>query len=303
MDVALPPLAGWFASKGSASSPEPRDPAISGREPKRSLEPAQSKILIVEDDPHVAGVFKRTLVTSGYRAMVAASASAGIAMTSAWAPDLVILDLKLPDMPGLALLRLLRLRGVVCRALIVSGFLTEYATDDQRALGVVASIAKPISPAALTERVTSALGSQITARSPESPKDVVHRWAALVLHACEGDADVRTIDEWGHRAGVSASTLREVCRLVEIAPHDARDLARLLNALFRAHWHDVSVESMLDVSDRRTLDRLLVGAALEYRSPPPHVTTFLERQRWVPGNNAAFQVLRAVFSTATDGNR
>jgi len=265
-----------------------------------------ARVLIVEDDVQVLKLLANALTARGHRVSSALSASAGLALASTAAPDLVLLDLKLPDMSGLALLRVLHLRGVFCRVVVLSGFLTEEAQDDALALGVVRTIAKPIRPTDVARIVDSALDLPFRVDLARSSPDVAHRWAALVLHACEGDADVRTIQEWAHRAAVSPGTLREVCRILRIPPHDARDLARLLNAVLRAHQHETTIESMLDVSDRRTLDRLIAGAGLRGDPAPPSVTAFLERQQWIRRENAGLEALRAIFTTElheSDGTR
>lgn len=57
------------------------------------------KILVVEDDPRIADVIRRTLAESGYAVDVAASAPAGIEAFEIDSYDLVVLDLMLPGLP------------------------------------------------------------------------------------------------------------------------------------------------------------------------------------------------------------
>jgi len=169
-------------------------------------------------------------------------------------------------------------------------------THDVARLGVTHLIDKPFRPDEVVRIVNAVVGLPFRADLSPSSSDVAHRWAALVIRALEGDRDVRTVEDWARRSGVSAGTLREVCRILGIRPHDARDLARLLNALLRAHRHQTTVESMLDVSDRRTLERLLVGAGLEGQPRLLTVTAFLDRQRWIPKENAGLRALYGVFT-------
>jgi len=64
---------------------------------------ARTHILVVEDDPSAAGMLRDLLESSGYQVAVAASGAQAKAMVEEVRPDLVILDLMLPDMDGLVL--------------------------------------------------------------------------------------------------------------------------------------------------------------------------------------------------------
>jgi two-component system KDP operon response regulator KdpE len=65
-------------------------------------------ILVVEDDPQMRRFLRATLTTSGYRLLEASTAQDGIRQASVQHPDLIILDLGLPDMDGLDVTRQLR---------------------------------------------------------------------------------------------------------------------------------------------------------------------------------------------------
>lgn len=70
----------------------------------RSIE----KILIVDDDPILAALYRNKLRIAGYRVEVAESGAAGLTKVSEVAPDLVVLDLMLGDMNGIDVLKELR---------------------------------------------------------------------------------------------------------------------------------------------------------------------------------------------------
>src|SRR5205823_11730656 len=70
------------------------------------------------------------------------------------------------------------------------------------------------------------------------------------------------VGEWAAYVGVSTSSLSESCRLLGIHPRDARDLMRLLRALIQSSAHGCEPETLLLVSDRRTLKALLDRAGL-----------------------------------------
>lgn len=69
------------------------------------------KILIVEDEPDVADFIKRDLLQSGFQVEVAHTGQQGLDIAYSSNPDLVVLDLVLPDMDGIDVCRELRDRG------------------------------------------------------------------------------------------------------------------------------------------------------------------------------------------------
>ena len=71
------------------------------------------RALVVEDDPTLRLVIQDNLKSEGYEVDVAADGSCAIRRTQAATPDIILLDLSLPDCDGLDLLPILRLRGQV----------------------------------------------------------------------------------------------------------------------------------------------------------------------------------------------
>ena len=68
----------------------------------------REKILVVEDEKSISHFISTVLNNNGYEAMQARSGSEAMSMISSHCPDLIILDLGLPDMEGLDILRQLR---------------------------------------------------------------------------------------------------------------------------------------------------------------------------------------------------
>ena len=68
----------------------------------------QAKILIVEDEPEIRRFLRVTLSNHGYELLEATKAGEGLTMMEERSPDLVILDLGLPDMDGVELTRRVR---------------------------------------------------------------------------------------------------------------------------------------------------------------------------------------------------
>src|SRR3954454_19441238 len=72
---------------------------------------ARARILFVEDEPSISGPFSKALVRAGFEPLVAASGSAAPSLAERLPPDLVLLDLNLPDLDGLDVCRELRQRA------------------------------------------------------------------------------------------------------------------------------------------------------------------------------------------------
>jgi DNA-binding response OmpR family regulator len=70
--------------------------------------PSAATIFVVEDDPDMSGTLSKALGASGYRVFVASTGGDALALFSKVQPDLIILDLMLPDTDGLLLTTSLR---------------------------------------------------------------------------------------------------------------------------------------------------------------------------------------------------
>lgn len=114
------------------------------------------KILIVEDDRSIASFIQTVLETSGYQVLTAERCRQGLLMLTSHVPDLVVLDLGLPDMDGEEFIRIVRQESMV--PIIVLSARTE-ETDKVSALDLGANdyITKPFGTAELLARVRAAL--------------------------------------------------------------------------------------------------------------------------------------------------
>jgi len=66
------------------------------------------RILLIEDDPHIRRFLRATLVTQGYELLEAETGREGLALAASHVPEVVLLDLGLPDMEGAEVIRQLR---------------------------------------------------------------------------------------------------------------------------------------------------------------------------------------------------
>lgn len=114
------------------------------------------KILIVEDENHIRDMLCAMLDNSGYQAIAAENGSTALMMTASHKPDLVLLDLGLPDLDGMHYINAVRKESLV--PIIVLSARTE-ETDKVQALDLGANdyVSKPFGTAELLARVRSAL--------------------------------------------------------------------------------------------------------------------------------------------------
>lgn len=113
-------------------------------------------ILIIEDDTEVRELIKVHLTHAGHGVREATDGDAGIAMTNEAAPDLIVLDIKMPRMDGVSVMKALRAapetRDVPVIAL--SALNQAQMRDDMHGLGCAAYVSKPINIDAFLDHVT-----------------------------------------------------------------------------------------------------------------------------------------------------
>jgi two-component system, OmpR family, response regulator ResD len=119
-------------------------------------QPTPARVLVVEDDATVRDVVQRYLRRAGHEVVVVGAGAAALAQAYSWHPDLVVLDLMLPDMNGLDVCRALRQDGDVAVVM-----LTALGEESDRVLGLEVGaddyVTKPFSPRELALRVASVL--------------------------------------------------------------------------------------------------------------------------------------------------
>jgi len=86
----------------------------------------KKRILVIEDENHIAEGLKLNLSLQGYDVSVADNGNAGLKAWKAWQPDLIVLDIMLPGIDGLSVLRSIRLEDERIPILILSA---KAATD------------------------------------------------------------------------------------------------------------------------------------------------------------------------------
>ena len=114
------------------------------------------RILIVEDEYRIAGFISRILQVNGYDPLIAKTGKQALAMLWSHSPDLIILDLGLPDMDGLKVLRVIRQRTLL-PIIVVSARTTEKDKVFALDAGADDYITKPFGSNELLARIRTAL--------------------------------------------------------------------------------------------------------------------------------------------------
>lgn len=131
---------------------------------------ARAVILVIEDDPDIRELLVYALGKEGYQTEQAASGEAGLKLAKQAKPDLIILDIMLPGIDGLEVLRKLkhepRLRPIP--VLIASARGEEADVVSGLELGADDYVTKPFSPRVLVARVRTALRRASEAAAPQA---------------------------------------------------------------------------------------------------------------------------------------
>ena len=80
----------------------------------------QKRVLIIEDDEHIAEGLKLNLSLQGYEVSIAGDGTSGLRMWKEWNPHLIVLDIMLPGVDGLSVLRHIRMEDEKLPVLILS---------------------------------------------------------------------------------------------------------------------------------------------------------------------------------------
>ncbi|MEY8039296.1 response regulator transcription factor [Saccharopolyspora cebuensis] len=202
------------------------------------------RILVVEDDHSVAQVISDYLHRAGYGAVVVSDGAVGLELARQTSPDLVILDVVLPGLNGIQVLRQLRASS---RTPVI--MLTSKSGEDDRLRGLEVGaddyVTKPFSPRELVMRVQAVL--RRTTAMPPTPVDEVRRVGDLVV-----DQAARVVTKAGRALTM---TNKEFDLLVFLLDHPGRVVRR--DELLREVWsYDFGDASTVTVHVRRLRSKI-----------------------------------------------
>jgi DNA-binding response OmpR family regulator len=169
------------------------------------------RVAVVDDERHIRELLEIGLGDEGFTVRSAADGQAGLALVREWQPDLIVLDVMLPKIDGIALLPLLRQLTEVPIVM-----LSARGEVDDKVAGLVHGaddyVSKPFEMAELVARLETAL------RRPKLANPHVLRYADLAI-----DLETRAVTRAERAIDLSA---REFEVLVALARHPRRVFTR-----------------------------------------------------------------------------
>jgi len=174
---------------------------------------SRGSVLVVDDEPTITEVVSRYLQRAGYRTRVAADGPQALDLAAQERPDLVVLDLMLPGMDGLEVMRRLRERDRISVIL-----LTAKGEASDRVIGLRLGaddyVVKPFSPAELVARVDAVLRRVDTSPEIEEP---------ISFEGLDIDPVARRVTVRGEEAQL---TVREYDLLLHFVRHPGQAFSR-----------------------------------------------------------------------------
>ncbi len=104
-----------------------------------------SKILVIDDEQGIRNLLDTLLSRKGYEVVLASNGQKGLELFRRERPDVVVLDLKMPEMNGLTVLQQVRQLNPAQPVVILTGAGTAEAEQQVRALGVTEFVEKEFS--------------------------------------------------------------------------------------------------------------------------------------------------------------
>lgn len=120
-----------------------------------------TKIAIIEDDPVISQMYRMKFEASGFDVQLANDGKKGVALVDHFAPDIILLDVQMPEMSGDEALSRIRKSEIAKHipVIILTNLGEEEAPKTIRGLGIHSYIVKAeLTPRQVVQRVKDALG-------------------------------------------------------------------------------------------------------------------------------------------------
>jgi two-component system response regulator MprA len=201
------------------------------------------RVLVVDDDPPLRRMLERTLAAEGFAVSVAADGAGALVQTEQGAPDVIVLDIALPGLDGLAVCRRLRAKGLPTPILM----LTARDAVPDRVAGLEAGaddyLVKPFAVQELVARIRA-----LTRRGAESRPRIAYADLSL-------DSGARVATRGG--------------RTIELTGRESALLELLIRAPGRTVTRERAIEQIWDgAAEANVVDRYVTRLRRKLGSPP-----------------------------------
>jgi len=208
-----------------------------------------ARILIIDDDYHIADSCKQTLERKGYICDWAPSSSKGLELLEKYSFDVILLDLKMPDIDGVEVLKIIRERDPNAMVVVETGHGTIKNAVEVMKLGAYDFLSKPYEPEELRATVQRAVAqkrlsleniylkqeleskrvdAEIVSSSP-----AMDRVKEIIKRAAPSESTVLITGPSGTGKGLVASKIHELS-LRRAAPFVSVDCGTLVPTLFES---------------------------------------------------------------------
>jgi two-component system, OmpR family, KDP operon response regulator KdpE len=219
-----------------------------------------AKILVVDGEPQIARVLKTTLSARGYMIRTAVDGDDALLVMRSWTPDLLITDLRMPNVDGVELTRQVRKDSAI-PIIVLSVRNEEKNKVEALDAGADDYVTKPFSRDELLARVRAALRRSSIHHQPESDLiDVGH------FH----------IDAQNHRVELKGKEIRLTPKEFEVLSYLARHPDKVVThrALLAAVWGDTSI-------GQPEYLRVFIGQLRKKLEPQDDSPKYITTEPWV----------------------
>jgi DNA-binding response OmpR family regulator len=255
------------------------------------------RILVIDDDLSFLTPVRKFLNGLGITTDAAPNGAAGLAMLQDPTYTGVLLDLVLPDMNGIQVLKARPRRSLSVPVVVLTRAATVEAAVEAMKLGVMDFVEKPVRDDTLVALLNALIVRDSTATAGYAVKrshpNSLERIADAVMKVVRSHTDVPTVTEWSAVAALSESGLYALAEIVGCHAKAALDFARLLRIVTLARGRAAEFETELNSADIRTVRRLLRRAGL---GGIRYATTsdFISNQQLITDSRFLLAVTRAI---------
>lgn len=222
----------------------------------------KQRILIVDDEPQITRVLRRSLTTHGYNVRVASDGLAALQTFGDWPPDLVVTDLSMPDTDGLQLCR--NLRAISPLPIIVLSARGEERTKVQALdAGADDYVTKPFGINELLARIRAALRRTQSVKPDDVASPILKVGDFLI------DLEKRSVAVNGTEVHL---TPKEYDLMLYFVSHPGKVLTH--RTLLTSIWGGESVEQTEYL-------RVFVGQLRKKVEPEPATPRYILTEPWI----------------------
>jgi two-component system OmpR family response regulator len=209
--------------------------------------PHEARLLVVDDEPSIRELLSASLKFAGFDVVSAADGAEALRQAEIHHPDLVVLDVMLPDMDGFAVTRRLRERGRDTPVL----FLTARDDTADKVTGLTVGgddyVTKPFSLEEVVARIRAVLRRTGVGYAPDSGR--------LVFHDLELDEDSHEVRRAGRLAELSPTEFK-LLRYLMLNPNRVLSKMQILDHVWNYDFNGESgiVESYISYLRRKVDD-------------------------------------------------